>query len=403
VQTRQMNQMLALDENASSISETQMLVIEAIQAGVPPLIIGEPGTGKTSMVRGVAEYYKVHLEVILGSIIEPADIGGMPVVDHNTTVDIAGQKYPSLRMVPIGAAVRASLAQEGCIIFLDELNTAPPAVFAALLRVALEKRFGEHQMPFNKTAIVAAMNPVEMAAGGNVLPPALANRFEHIPMKVNAASWASNFRTNFRAVNAALGKFTGEFQVGVIDEAEHKRHRDSIASFIERRPDLLLSYPEQQADASGPWASPRSIENASKCLAVCKDENRAFKHVEYNCGRQWATEYFTWLGQQQSLVNPEEALANPMGFDMPKRIDQRTAMIDAIARAIEDKIADDSTRTDRVLSAWMIVKRFADTGHRDLAAHLANKLIPIHTKYSSQYRGFPVVPNSTMNKIRDLM
>lgn len=55
-------------------------------------------------------------------------------------------------------------------LFLDELSTAPPAVQAAMLGVALERRVGDLVLP-RAVQVVAAANPPERAADGWDLSP----------------------------------------------------------------------------------------------------------------------------------------------------------------------------------------------------------------------------------------
>jgi len=107
----------------------------AVSAGVPVLLWGSPGTGKTSAVVALGEGLGWPVETVTGSIREPSDFAGLPVV-------IDG----SVRLSPPGWATRLCEAGEG-LLFLDELTTAPPAVQAAMLRVVLERVVGDTRLP----------------------------------------------------------------------------------------------------------------------------------------------------------------------------------------------------------------------------------------------------------------
>src|SRR3984885_1975060 len=120
----------------------------AISAGVPVLLWGSPGTGKTSAVLGLAERSGWPCEVVIGSIREPTDFGGLPVV-------VEGE----VRLAPPSWAKRLVAAGYG-LLFLDELTTAPPAVQAAMLRVVLERVVGDLVLP-EDVRVVAAANPPE--------------------------------------------------------------------------------------------------------------------------------------------------------------------------------------------------------------------------------------------------
>ena len=51
-----------------------------MSAGVPVLLWGSPGTGKTSAVVALGEALGWPVETVIGSIREPSDFAGLPVV-----------------------------------------------------------------------------------------------------------------------------------------------------------------------------------------------------------------------------------------------------------------------------------------------------------------------------------
>ena len=104
---------------------TTVTVIDACgRAAVPVLLLSDPGMGKSSLVRGIASAEGVPCETVLGSIREPADVAGLPLVTDAGVV-----------LSPPAFARR--LAAEGAgYLFLDELTTCPPAVQAAMLALA---------------------------------------------------------------------------------------------------------------------------------------------------------------------------------------------------------------------------------------------------------------------------
>src|SRR5919206_4227820 len=149
-----------MDDQRSAVAALAI----AVAARVPVLLWGAPGTGKTSVVRALAEAAGWPCETVIASIREPADFAGLPIVTGSVHADDVAVAF-----APPAWARRLRSAERG-LLFFDEISTAPPAVQAALLRVVLERTVGDLALPAG-VAVVAAANPPEQAAGGGGLSP----------------------------------------------------------------------------------------------------------------------------------------------------------------------------------------------------------------------------------------
>ncbi|WP_328818829.1 MoxR family ATPase, partial [Nonomuraea cypriaca] len=214
----------------------------AVAAGLPVILWGAPGTGKTSAVLALGARLGLPVEVVVGSIREPSDFAGLPVLRDGGTW-----------FAPPRWAERLAAAGSG-ILFLDELTTAPPAVQAAMLRVVLERAVGDLTLP-PSVRIVAAANPSEQAADGWDLSAPLANRLIHLDWTVSAASVAEGFTGGFPVPDAA-GPAPSAAAVG--------RARALVGAFLRVRPELVLAVPDGPARA---WPSPRTWELTATALA----------------------------------------------------------------------------------------------------------------------------------------
>ncbi len=220
----------------------------AVQAGIPVLLWGSPGTGKTSVVRALGEALGLHTEVVIGSIREPSDFAGLPVV-------IGG----AVQMAPPAWAQRLRDQEQG-LLFLDELTTAPPAVQAAMLRVVLERVVGDLELP-DGVRVVAAANPPDEAADGWELAPPLANRLVHLDWPVDAKAIAKGIVLGFPPPSSATGRRPSQ--------AQAISARAAVSAFLEVRPALVLAVPKVAEQAGRGWPSPRSWEAVARLMAAC--------------------------------------------------------------------------------------------------------------------------------------
>jgi hypothetical protein len=294
----------------------------AVAAGVPVLLWGAPGTGKTSLVRSLAQAAGLACQTVIASIREPSDFAGLPIVDR------AGDgAAPRVTFAPPAWAVELAAAGKG-IAFFDEISTAPPAVQAALLRVVLERTVGDLRLP-EAVSVIAAANPPEQAADGWELSPPLANRFCHLDWPVDGRTVAAGFAAGWPTPAPRQPPAGWERRVAVT--------RSWVAGFLTVRPMLALAVPEEAAGAGRAWPSPRSWDMAARLQAAAQaggcDELCESLLVRGCVGDGAGVEYLTWLAEAD-LPDPETVLANPDAFQLPERGDRAYAALTSIAAAV---------------------------------------------------------------------
>ena len=134
-------------------NDTNDIVLRAMKAERPIFIWGAPGIGKSELVQQIVDSgelgnaYMIDLRLAL---MEPTDLRGYPfrnpennLMEWSPPADLPTQELAD--------------AHDTIVLFLDEMNSAPPSVQAAAYQLVLNKRIGHYILPTN-VKIVAAGN-----------------------------------------------------------------------------------------------------------------------------------------------------------------------------------------------------------------------------------------------------
>ena len=194
----------------------QSLVAADIRLSV--MIWGPPGVGKSSIVAQVAQTNSLALMDLRLSQLAPTDLRGLPVAAGAVARWLPPEFLPT---------------EGNGVLFLDEINMAPPAIQGIAQQLILDRRVGSYQVPPG-WFVWAAGNREEDRASVFEMPAPLANRFVHFEIQPDFDS--------FRQHALERG----------IDEA--------ILSFLAFRPGLL----HRPDDKRPAWPSPRSWFMASQ-------------------------------------------------------------------------------------------------------------------------------------------
>ncbi|MGY1868341.1 MULTISPECIES: AAA family ATPase [Nocardia] len=320
----------------------------AVAADLPVLLWGEPGIGKTAALTQLAADLDLPLTTVIASVHEPSDFSGLPIIGD----DPAENGVP---MAPPDWAVRLVRAGRG-LLFLDELSTAPPAVQAALLRLVLERRIGNIQLPHG-VRIVAAANPRSSAADGWELSPPLANRFVHL-------QWAHDHDVVVRGLggtwpHATLPRLAPEKLSEAVAFA-----RRAVCVLLAARPALVHQLPSAETRRGGPWPSPRSWEMTLRLIAFATAAGSSREVlsllVRGTVGDGPGFELLAGL-DRMDLPDPEALLADPAGAALPERGDLRQAVLDGVVAAVRKR--PEKSRWD---AAWALLVKALETGAPDL-------------------------------------
>jgi hypothetical protein len=150
---------------------------KAIQKRRPVFLWGPPGIGKSDIVKQIGEDTGREVIDVRLALWEPTDIKGIPYYNADQG-----------KMVWAPPSELPTNADSTAIIFLDELNSAPPAVQAAAYQLILNRRVGAYELP-KGVDVVAAGNREGDRGVTYRMPAPLANRFVHLEAKVDFDDW----------------------------------------------------------------------------------------------------------------------------------------------------------------------------------------------------------------------
>ena len=158
-------------------NEAKKALRKCIKVQRPVFMWGPPGIGKSDIVKQIGQEQNRPVIDVRLSLWEPTDIKGIPY--YNSTVNTMCWAPP---------AELPTDPDSDAILFLDELNSAPPATQAAAFQLVLNRRVGTYILPKN-VSIVAAGNREGDKGVTYRMPAPLANRFLHLELRTDFEDW----------------------------------------------------------------------------------------------------------------------------------------------------------------------------------------------------------------------
>lgn len=277
------------------ISDAQAAIELCIECNLPVHMWGPPGIGKSSLIAQIAKNQGRELIDLRMSLLNPVDLRGIPMARGDATEWLRPSFLPS--------------GDSNAILFLDELNVAPPSVQAAAYQLVLDRKVGEYQLPKGVTILAAGNRGTDRALVYE-MPSPLRNRFMHIDIDVDLDTWK----------DWAIG-------VGNIDPM--------IISFLNMKSERLFFF-DPKIHTRG-FPTPRSWEFSSRIL-VKLGRSQSLKSSEIFAGllgEGTATEFIAFLRLFGKLPDAAEVIVKgDMKLVPPKSPDTLHAFVGALVGCV---------------------------------------------------------------------
>jgi hypothetical protein len=289
---------------------------------------GPPGIGKSALVKQLALEQNRDLVDLRLPLLDPVDLRGLPMTDK--------EERQAVWLPP--DFLPKSDAEPG-ILFLDEINAAPPSVQASAYQLILDKRVGTYKLPPN-WVVLAAGNRISDRSVAYRLPTALANRFTHFEIDPKISDWSSwAWKNDIDAY---------------------------IISFLKLQSDLLMKFDPGANRTAFP--SPRSWSFVSR-LSRLRDENiyLYMNAVQGTVGDAASQQFLAFLNYRNELPDPKDILEGKP-YELPNQIDAQYVLMGGIIRELLNNI-----QPERISSFFAYVNQYEDTKFSDHAVVLVKE------------------------------
>ncbi len=246
------------------------------------MIWGAPGIGKSSIVRQIATHNDLGFIDLRLSQLAPTDLRGLPVPSDGIT------RWAVPEFLP---------ASGRGILFMDEINMAPPAMQGVAQQLILDRCIGSYQLP-EGWFVWAAGNRKEDRASVYDMPSPLANRFIHLTVEPNIE--------NFRQYAFTRGL------------------HEAIVGFIAFRNDLL----HKMIPGEPSWPSPRSWEMASQL-------HGAGLRIDPAVGTAASAEFYAYLDVVGQIPDLDRILAGTQTPEFPAETSLKYACVMGLVARIK--------------------------------------------------------------------
>lgn len=290
------------------------------RAKTVPLLLGQPGTGKSAVVHQVAEMFKLKLIDLRLTSCLPEDLQGFGAKVEVTNAD--GSKTTKATYIPFDTfPLETDTVPEGYrgwLLFLDEFTSTPKGVQAPSYKLVLDREVGGHKL-HPKVAIACAGNRAEDKAITVALSTALKTRVITYHVELPYEDW--------------------------LEWAAQNNIDQRILAYIGFRKGTGLNNFDPDRDAAT-YACPRTWEFLSKLIKGTDVSFKLNARVSGAVGPEAAADFITFCREFDKIPRLKDIIDSPKHVPIP----DNSATQYAIATAVAGMLSEGYEKDNKILA-----------------------------------------------------
>ena len=283
-----------------------------LPTGTAVIVYGDPGIGKTQAIEKYAHSIGAKLEVMVTSMMDRLDLGGMPII-------VEENGFKATTFAPHQLIQELSKESnpdgKGVVLYLNEFIDCPEHVKCIFYRLIEERRIGGLTLRDN-VYIIADGNLSGNGGSGKNLRWAEKGRFAHYAVVCPFEDWLRWAQSH--GVNGFITSF--------LSQAGFRGHFNNFD-------------PKKRERAA--WACPRSWFKLSRVLPSVlerKDELSISRAVYSVIGEEAGAQFVAYLKNAEDLPNINEFINNPNTVEIPSRADLVSYLCGALLNSVFSNI-----------------------------------------------------------------
>ena len=315
-----------------TITPSQLGVIarQFIRARLNLLVVGEPGIGKTAILKAECAAEGTDLLILHPAVDEPIDYKGLPV--HR------GGEFAEF--LPYGNLAKLISATKPTTVFFDDFGHASEAVQKALMQVIYERSVNGQKISDQVTFIAATNGRTHKAGVTGLLEPVKSRFAAIVHLVTDLDEWT---------VHAHGANF-----------------RPEVIAYCRMTPEHLSAFKPTADLTQSP--SPRTWEAASKILDLNLPDAIRNPLLVGAIGDEAGVRFIGYLPVFNETPSIDGILSDPDGAPIPEKIGALHAVASGLSRRIDDL---------NFGNAWVYLQRLEAAEHGEIVSYILNTVLKL--------------------------